>query len=233
MDGPVRYHVDRPADLRRSRPWHRLSYIIDALPAGLAELAPSLEIPAGGRVLDYGCADQPYRHFVPPHASYVGADLPGNPQAEVLISADGRVPEPDGSFDAVLSTQVLEHVRDPRLYVEECWRLLRPGGRLLMSTHGVMSYHPDPVDYWRWTGAGLRHTVESAGFEVERFEGIVGLAASGLQLVQDAAYWKAPRRVRPLLALGFQAAIRAADRAQTPASRRLNALVFALVARKP
>jgi hypothetical protein len=30
-----------------------------------------------------------------------------------------------------------------------------PGGRVLVSTHGVMAYHPSPADYWRWTHAGL------------------------------------------------------------------------------
>ena len=55
------------------------------------------------------------------------------------------------SFDAVLSTQVLEHVADPGALPAERFRVLRPGGRLLLSTHGIFVYHPDPDDYWRWT----------------------------------------------------------------------------------
>jgi len=34
-------------------------------------------------------------------------------------------------------------------------RITAPGGRVLVSTHGVMAYHPSPTDYWRWTHAGL------------------------------------------------------------------------------
>ena len=60
------------------------------------------------------------------------------------------------------------------------------GGRLLLSTHGVFFYHPDPEDYWRWTCAGLRRIVSDAGLEVERFEGMMGLLAVGLQITQDA-----------------------------------------------
>ena len=226
-----RFHVDRPSDLRRARPWHRLSHIIRVLPAALEELAGELRLEPTGRVLDFGCAEQPYRHFFQPSVEYVGADLPGNPAADVEIEPDGTVPIPDASFDAVLSTQVLEHVADPAVYLAECRRVLRPGGRLLLSTHGIMVYHPDPVDYWRWTSAGLRRQVEAAGFEIERFEGVMGLGATGLQLAQDALYWRLPRLLRPLVALCAQGMIAIADRAEGRASRRQNALVFALVAR--
>ena len=228
-----RYNLDRPSDLRAAPPWHRLAYIIKALPAGLQPLANELQVPPDGRVLDYGCADAPYRRLFPPSVDYVGADLPGNPVASVEIGADGTVPVASESFDAVLSTQVLEHVEDPDLYLGECWRVLRPGGRMLLSTHGIMVHHPDPVDYWRWTCEGLRRVVSSAGFEVERFEGIMGLAATGIQLVQDGIWWRVARPLRPVVALLLQSIIAVVDRLQGPASRRHNALVFALIARKP
>jgi SAM-dependent methyltransferase len=228
-----RFHAERPTDLRTPKRWHRLAHIIEALPTALRELADDLVVPEGGRVLDFGCADQPYRNFFPGSVEYVGADLPGNALADVEIAADGTVAVDAGSFDAVLSTQVLEHVDQPAVYLEECFRALRPGGRMLLSTHGFMVYHPDPVDYWRWTGQGLRRQVEQAGFVIERFEGIMGLAASGLQLVQDAVYWRLPRLARPVLALIMQTLIRIADRVQSADSKRYNALVFALVATRP
>ena len=190
-------------------------------------------MPVGGRLLDYGCADQPYRHFAPPGVEYVGADIPGNPLASVEIAPDGTVPVGDGEFDAVLSTQVLEHVEDPAVYLRECFRVLRPGGRVLLSTHGIMVWHPDPVDYWRWTHSGLRRQVEQAGFRVVRLEGIMGLAATGLQLVLDAYLWRLPRRAQPWAARAMQDLARLADRSESPEQRRLNALVFALVAEKP
>jgi SAM-dependent methyltransferase len=228
-----RFHAERPTDLRRAPPWHPLAYIIRALPAGLEELARDLRAGPGARVLDYGCADLPYRRFFPADVDYLAADLPGNPDATVEIAADGSVPVPDESVDAVLSTQVLEHVSDPSLHLAECFRVLRPGGRLLLSTHGIMVYHPDPDDFWRWTCAGLQKAVREPGFEVRRFEGIMGLAASGLQLFQDAAYGRVPRPLRPAFALVVQTLIALVDRVQGPESRRLNALVFALVAEKP
>lgn len=230
---PPRFHAERPTDLRRATPWHRLSYIVEELPRRLRALAADVPLPPGGTVLDYGCADMPYRSFFAADAHYLGADLPGNPEATVQIADDGTVPVADATVDVVLSTQVLEHVGDPAVYLAECARVLRPGGRMLLSTHGLMVFHPDPVDYWRWTCAGLRRAVEQTGLEVERFEGIMGLTATGLQFVQDAWYWRLPGPLRHLYALVIQSLIKLAERFERPSHRELNALVFALVARKP
>jgi SAM-dependent methyltransferase len=196
----------------------------------LRALSDHLAMPAGGRILDYGCADMPYRSFFGADVEYVGADLSGNEKATILLNPDGSLPVPEQSFDAVLSTQVLEHVQDPRLYLAECLRVLRPGGRLLLSTHGVFPYHPDPVDFWRWTCAGLRLEVERAGFEVVRFKGIIGMAATGLQLIQDSVSYRLPWRWVPWLAVVMQPVIAFLDRFETPESLGYNAQVFALVA---
>lgn len=230
---PSRFVASRPQDLRTARPWHRYAHHIRVLPARLEALAADLRPPPQARILDYGCADAPYRDFFARDADYVGADLPGNPYASIDLNPDATVPAEDGSFDVVLSTQVLEHVSDPSLYLSECFRVLCPGGRLLLSTHGVFVYHPDPVDYWRWTCAGLRRVVNDAGFEIERFEGIIGLAATGLQLFQDAVLHRLPRRMRPLLAVCIQTLAGLADRLESQASRDLNGQVFGLVAVKP
>jgi SAM-dependent methyltransferase len=228
-----RFHTARPTGLRRARPWHRLAYIGWLLPRRLEALAARLELAPDGRVLDYGCAEQPYRRFFAPGVAFYGADLPGNPDADITIEGDGTLPVDDETFDAVLSTQVLEHVADPATYLQECRRVLRPGGRLLLSTHGLMVYHPDPVDYWRWTGAGLERIIADAGLEIVHREGIMGLGAVGLQFVQDSLYHRLPRRLRAPLALLFQALIAATDRAAPAGRRDGNALVFAVVAERP
>lgn len=229
----ARFHTNRPQDIRKASLGHRYGYHIEVLPARLRHLAGALELPANGALIDYGCADVPYRDFFGPDVNYVAADITGNPDATLDLRQDGTIPVDDGSFDALMSTQVLEHVLDPQTYIAEAYRVLRPGGRMLLSTHGVFIYHPDPVDYWRWTGAGLRSIVERAGFEVVEFEGIVGLVPTGLQMVQDGIYWHLPRWTRPLFAAVMQTLMRLTDRFHGAHSRAQNAQVFALVARKP
>jgi SAM-dependent methyltransferase len=235
VDEAPRFVEDRPADIHeeRPKPWHRYAYHVRMLPLRLRELSRDLHVEPGARVLDYGCGVVAYRHFFPAELDYAAADLPGNPHATLLLEPDGTVPAPDGSFDAVMSTQVLEHVTDPALYLSECFRVLRSGGRMLLSTHGTFVYHPDPDDYWRWTCAGLQKAVADAGFEVVRFEGIIGGLPTGLQLVQDSIYWKVPRLLRAPLALVMQTLVRLSDRLHSDGSRALNAQVYALVAEKP
>jgi SAM-dependent methyltransferase len=109
---------------------------------------------AGLRVLDVGCGVKPYYPYFAAAAAYVGVDVQENPNADVHGPIEA-LPLEDGSFDVVLCTQVLEHVDDPAAAVRELHRVAAPGGRVLASTHGVMVYHPNPVDYWRWTHTGL------------------------------------------------------------------------------
>lgn len=229
---PAFRRADRAA-LRAAPASSRLGYIQRRLPEAIAVAVAELGLRATSRVLDFGCADQPYRALLPAGAEYLGADLPGNPAASITIGADGRLPLPEASVDAVLSTQVLEHVTDPAVYLAECHRVLKPGGVLLLSTHGIMVYHPDPDDYWRWTCAGLRRAVAQSGLVVRSQRGVMGLTATGLQLLQDGLFGRIHPRLRGMLTRIMQVLVRLADRAETDESRALNALVFVVVAEKP
>ena len=75
-------------------------------------------------------------------------------------AADGRLPAEAADYDCILSTQVLEHVEDPAAYLQECYRVLSPGGHLLLTTHGIFEDHAVPRDYWRWTAVGLQRMIE-------------------------------------------------------------------------
>lgn len=145
-----------PGEERRTPPRTSPTYAVRApLAAWLREEA---RLAAGAygryRVLDVGCGVKPYYPFFEPYAAeYVGVDV-GNPAADLEGEAES-LPVPDGRFQLVLCTQVLEHARDPAAVVRELRRAVAPGGRVLASTHGVQVYHPNPDDLWRWTHAGL------------------------------------------------------------------------------
>ncbi len=134
----------------------------------LADLRQALEqhrTDAPLHILDYGCGGSPYCSLFPNAVRYVRADLAGTPDIDHAFRSDSRLPElASSSLDLVLSTQVLEHVTDPAAYLAEALRLLRPGGKILLSTHGTFPDHGCPHDYWRWTADGLALTLNQAGF---------------------------------------------------------------------
>jgi SAM-dependent methyltransferase len=142
-------------------------------------------VPRGSaaRVVDLGCGTRPYEPlFNERAAEYIGVDIGKNPRADVVLQPGEPVPLPDASADVVVSSQVLEHVVDVDAYLAECRRLLRPGGLLLLSTHGFWLYHPYPTDVRRWTCWGLKHEIEKQGFHVAAQRGCLGPLAYTTQL---------------------------------------------------
>jgi 2-polyprenyl-3-methyl-5-hydroxy-6-metoxy-1,4-benzoquinol methylase len=116
----------------------------------------------GLRVLDAGCGDRPYDELLSGAAEIVGFDVPGNPRADLHGRIDA-IPIEDSSFDVVACLQVLEHVPDPAAAVRELRRVAKPGGRVLLTTHGIYPFHPHPDDLWRWTHQGLERLFRENG----------------------------------------------------------------------
>ena len=151
--------------LRLDPPRSDLDYLINS---DLRDALLLLTKNQRGRTLDYGCGGSPYRELLTDLRPYVRADIPPGDGLDLTLDADGLLAgEPDGSYDLVLSTQVLEHVPDAPRYLVEAHRLLRPGGVLIVTTHGLIPEHGCPYDFQRWTSDGLARAVAEAGFVVE------------------------------------------------------------------
>ena len=128
-------------------------------------------------MVDLGCGDMPYARMMREmRIDYRGADIDDG--GSLRIDERGRVPLADGAAGAVLSVQVLEHVRDLDAYCAEISRLLRDDGVLLLSTHGTWLYHPHPEDHRRWTRTGLSADLGDRGLVVEDVKAIAGPLAT-------------------------------------------------------
>jgi SAM-dependent methyltransferase len=158
------------------------------------------------RILDFGCGEGRYlevvhRHF--PDAQLVGCDISkvaleharrNRPSADYVLMDEGRLPAPDGSFDLILSVEVLEHVADVGLATRELARLLAPNGHLVVTTpcanpgslewvlnrlRGGLQQTPDgfgrfatdePGHLRRLTSRDLRVLLQRAGLVVDRVD---------------------------------------------------------------
>src|SRR5689334_10834773 len=94
------------------------------LRAALSTAAPEVV----GHTLDLGCGGKRYAALFPQATRYVFLDLPSNSASERAVSVwgDGQaLPFADASFDSVLCTEVLEHVRVPTSLMREAYRVLK------------------------------------------------------------------------------------------------------------
>jgi len=152
-------------------------------------------------VLDYGCGVMPYaRAFTLAGARVLGADIGDNRSAQLRIASDSNLPLVDESVEYVVSFQVLEHVPVPSDYLAEAHRVLKLGGKLFLTTHGLWPYHPTPTDYHRWTRAGLVRELQQAGFEVQLASHILNEYSAAVQFfVMSGDYRGAWRGCRALV----------------------------------
>ena len=100
------------------------------------------------------------------------------PAVEVIAANLAALPMPDASVDVVVNFQVIEHLWDQPQFITECLRVLRPAGRLLMSTPNRITFTPgsdtpvNPFHTRELNAAELRELLEGGGFEVESMAGV-------------------------------------------------------------
>jgi SAM-dependent methyltransferase len=159
-------------------------------------------IPAGAVVLDLGAGEGRYRERFGGRR-YWAVDLAlGDARWDyggLDVLADlHRLPFRDRSADAVVATQTLEHLRDPRAFFAEAARVLRPGGSLFLTAPQGFREHQAPHDYWRFTRYSLRMLAEEAGFRDAEVEVLGGyFAFMGDRLPAFHRYLFSNRRALP------------------------------------
>jgi SAM-dependent methyltransferase len=120
------------------------------------------------RLLDLGCGDKPFLYIYKDYVeTSVGIDVAqtihGTEKVDIIY--DGKkIPFPDGEFDYVFSTEVMEHVPEPKDFLKEAYRVLKPGGVLIMTVPFMLPLHEEPYDFYRYTKYGLKYLLDTAGF---------------------------------------------------------------------
>ena len=167
----------------------------------VAEQASALA--AGARVLDLGAGSCPYRALFA-HCRYETQDFAGLEDAQLRYGGYGdidyrcdiaSVPVADASFDAILCTEVLEHVAEPIEAVKEMARILKSGGRLMLTAPLGSGIHQEPYHFYGgYTPYWYQHFLGAAGFTQIRVDANAGsfrfFAQEAIRFVQTTRPFK-------------------------------------------
>lgn len=130
------------------------------------------------RVYDIGCGDKPFASFLEGRvAAHIGVDIEDGFYDSGHIDLVGtacEVPAPDGDGDAVISSQVIEHLERPLDAFDETARLLKPGGLFFLAYPFIYPVHAAPVDYGRYTEHYIEARLRERGFEILEMKRIGG-----------------------------------------------------------
>jgi len=128
------------------------------------------------QVLDIGSSFSPYQEYFP---NRVTMDI--NPKFGTDFVGDiHQMPFKDETFEMIICTEVLEHCYNPQLAVNELRRVLKTGGKLILTTRFVFPLHDSPNDYFRYTRYGIKQLFKEWGniepqAETEAFSAIGAL----------------------------------------------------------
>ena len=125
-------------------------------------------LPANSSILDAGAGESVYKKLFS-HCNCKAIDLAVGESRWNYANLDyvgslHEMPIGDEVFDAVLCTQVLEHLEWPRESVKEMHRVLKPGGKLYMTVPMAQNEHQVPYDFFRYTSYGIGSICKHAGF---------------------------------------------------------------------
>ena len=134
--------------------------------AGVGGYLPAIT----GQVLDVGCGSMPYRSLFVGASAYHGLEIDQprnrrNPNVTHFYNGD-LFPMAGSAYQLVICSQVLEHAFNPEQLLAEIFRVLQPGGYLLLTIPFFWPEHEQPHDSQRFTSYGLRHRLEAIGFEL-------------------------------------------------------------------
>ena len=133
------------------------------------------------QILDVGCGTGAMLDDLKPFGDVVGADF--SPEAlqfcvtrgapAALARADvRRLPFADGSFDVVTAMDIIEHIDDDKAAASEIFRVLKPGGRLLVTVpafSSLWSEHDEALHHFRrYTTPHLKDLFQRVGLSVDK-----------------------------------------------------------------
>jgi SAM-dependent methyltransferase len=120
-----------------------------------------------GVVLDVGSSNSPYKKYIY-HTKYMRLDIDKDSNPDICCDLH-KIQWQSNYFDVVIATEVLEHLYEPQVAVNEIHRVIKPGGICILSTRFIFPYHPSPAAYQYYFGDYYRFTVDSLNYLFKEF----------------------------------------------------------------
>lgn len=121
-----------------------------------------------GHLYDLGCGEMPYKNWLLNYADqYTGVDWGSSLhdlKADILADLNEALPIESEVADTVMSLSVMEHLREPQVFLDEAHRILKLGGSMVLQVPFMWWVHEAPYDFYRYTRYGLQYMFEKAGF---------------------------------------------------------------------
>lgn len=124
-----------------------------------------------GVVLDIGGRDRG-KFKKPKHKveKWIFADINPNYKPDIVLDIQNMPQISDNSVDTISAMEIFEHVEKPEAGLSECHRVLKNGGKILISVPFLYQIHADPYDFQRWTKTKWQNELTKLGFQVEKIE---------------------------------------------------------------
>ena len=121
-----------------------------------------------GDMYDLGCGETPYRDYFLQYAnSYTGVDWGEtlhDLKADVVANLNEPIDIEDNKADSIVSLATLEHLSEPQTMLNEAFRILKPGGTIMLQTPWQWKIHEAPYDFFRYSPYALEYMLGKAGF---------------------------------------------------------------------
>lgn len=128
-----------------------------------------------GNLLDLGCGKVPlyevYKNYITKNICVDWQNsLHENIHLDYISDLNKSLPIEDNIFKSIILSDVLEHIREPYNLWLEMYRILAPGGILMMNVPFFYWLHEEPYDFFRYTKHALNYMAEKSGFEIIKLE---------------------------------------------------------------
>lgn len=136
--------------------------------AGYSLLMEEIPKHAKGAAIDLGCGDLQNKPLLEKYVDqYDSIDIDKRSDNITYVGDIQNMDViPDEVYDSAFCFSVLEHVPEPGDALREAYRILKPGGKLMLAVPHISRLHEEPHDYYRFTKYGLKHLLEKTGFDI-------------------------------------------------------------------